>query len=71
MMKASVNRIIEEFAHLPLEDREYVVDVVKRQISEARRDAIARRAREAMSNLKKGTVKKGSVKDLHKDLEDG
>ena len=68
-MKASVQHIIEQFGHLPLEDREYVVDVVKKQLIDAKRDAIAKQARAALSNLKKGAVKKGSVKDLRKDLE--
>ena len=70
-MKASVQHIIEDFAHLPLNDKEYVVDVVKKQLIDARRDAIAKRASTASSNLKKGAIKKGSVKDLYKDLENG
>ena len=70
-MKASVQHIIEDFAHLPLNDREFVVDVVKKQLIDARRDAIAKRARTASSNLKNGAIKKGSVKDLYKDLENG
>jgi hypothetical protein len=70
-MKASVQHIIEDFAHLPLDNREYVVDVVKKQLIDARRDAIAKRTSAASSNLKKGAIKKGSVKDLYKDLEDG
>ncbi|HPD58103.1 MAG TPA: hypothetical protein PKW17_12735 [Smithellaceae bacterium] len=70
-MKANVQNIIEDFAHLPLDDREYVVDVVKKQLIEARRDAIAKRASAATSNFKKGAIKKGSIKDLYKDLENG
>ena len=70
-MKSSVQNIIEDFSHLPLDDREYVVDVVKKQLIDARRDAIAKRATAASSNLKKGAIKKGSVKDLYKDLENG
>jgi hypothetical protein len=70
-MKASVQNIIEDFAHLPLDDREYVVDVVKKQLIDARRDAIAKRASTALSNLKKGAIKKGSVKDLYRDIENG
>ncbi len=70
-MKASVQHIIEDFAHLPLNDREYVVDIVKKQLIDARRDAIAKRANTASSNLKKGAIKKGSIKDLYKDLENG
>ena len=68
-MKASVQNILEEFGHLPLEDREYVVDVVKKQLVDARRETIARCAREALDKLSKGAVKRGSVKDLLKDLD--
>ena len=52
-----------------MEDKEYAIDVIKKQLIEAKRDAIAKRAKEAMANLKKGLVKKGTVKDLYKDLE--
>ena len=52
-----------------MDDKEYVVDIVKKQLVEAKRDAIAKRDKEAMDNLKKGLVKKGTVKDLYKDLE--
>jgi len=48
------------------EDKEYAIDVIKKQLVEAKRDAIAKRAKEAMANLKKGLVKKGTVKDLYK-----
>ena len=36
---------------------------------EDKREAIAQRAKQAAANLKKGKVKKGSLKDLQKDLE--
>ena len=48
---------------------EYAADVIKKQLTEAKRNAIAKRARDAMVNLKKGAVKKGMVQDLYKDLE--
>ena len=65
----TLNKLIEDFSQLPLEDKEYAIDVIKKQLIEAKRDAIAKRAKEAMTNLKKGLVKKGTVKDLYKDLE--
>ncbi len=70
-MKSSVQHIIEDFSHLALDDREYVVDVVRKQLIDARRDAIAKRATTASSNFKRSAIKKGSVKDLYKDLENG
>ena len=62
-------QVIDYFGQLPLDDKEDVVDIVKKQLVEAKRDAIAKRDKEAMDNLKKGLVKKGTVKDLYKDLE--
>ncbi|MCF6149290.1 MAG: hypothetical protein E3K37_11615 [Candidatus Kuenenia sp.] len=60
---------MEDFSKLPLEDKEYAIDVIKKQLIEAKRDAMAKRAKESMGNLKKGLVKKGTIKDLYKDLE--
>lgn len=42
-----------------------------RHIIKAKRDVIARRVKVSLSNLKKDTSKKGSVKDLYKDFENG
>jgi adenine C2-methylase RlmN of 23S rRNA A2503 and tRNA A37 len=69
MRTAGLNKIIDEFSHLPLEDKEYAIDVITKQLIEAKRDAIARRAKQADANLKKGQVKKGSLKALYEDLE--
>lgn len=70
MTTAGLNKIIDDFSYLPLEDKSYVVDIMKKQLIEARRDALFRRARQAETNLKKGATKKGTVTDLYKDLED-
>jgi hypothetical protein len=69
MRTAGLNKIIDEFSHLPLEDKEYAIDVITKQLIEAKRDAIARRAKQADTNLKKGQVKKGGLKALYEDLE--
>jgi hypothetical protein len=65
----TLNRLIEDFNELPFEDREYAVELIRKQLIEAKRERIAGRAKEAMSNLKKGKVKRGSVEDFLKDLE--
>ncbi len=69
MASPTLNKLIEDFNHLPLGDKEYVIDVIKKQLVEAKRDAIAKRAKEATLNLKKGMVKRGTVKELYRDLE--
>ena len=69
MSTTALNKLIEDFSQLPMDDKEYAVDVIKKQLTEAKRDAIAKRAKEAMTNLKKGAIRKGTVQDLYKDLE--
>ncbi len=61
--------MIEEFRKLPLDEKEYVIDIIRRQIAEAKREAIFRRAKRAILNLSRGRVKKGTIKDLYKDIE--
>ena len=69
MNVATLNKIIEEFNHLPLDDKEYAVEVIEKQLIEAKRAAIAKRAKEAMVNLRKGNSRIGDIKELYKDLE--
>ena len=69
MVSTTLNKLIEDFSILEFNDKEYAVEVIKKQLIEAKREAIAKRAKEAIANLKKGLVKRGTVKELHKDLE--
>ncbi|MCD6570702.1 MAG: hypothetical protein J7L53_08385 [Deltaproteobacteria bacterium] len=69
MGDTAINKVIEEFSHLPLEDKKYVVEIMGKQLIEAKREAISQRAKEAASNFKKGLVKEGSLKNLYEDLE--
>ncbi|MBI3355031.1 MAG: hypothetical protein AABY79_01040 [Nitrospirota bacterium] len=69
MGSATLNKIIEEFSHLPMGDKEYAIDIIKKQLVEAKREAIVKRAKEAIGNFKKGMTKKGTVKELFKDIE--
>jgi len=64
-----INKLIEDFSHLPLDDKEYAIEVIKKQLMETKRDTIAKRDKEAMTNYKKGKIKRGTVKDLYRDLE--
>lgn len=69
MGSTTLNKLIEDFNLLSLDDKEYALDVVKKQLIEAKRNAIAKRAKEAMTHLKKGLIKKGTIRELYKDLE--
>jgi len=69
MKTTNINRVIEDFNSLLLPEKEYALDIIRKMIVEQKREAIAKRARQAMLNLRKGKVKKGSVKDLLTDLD--
>jgi hypothetical protein len=69
MSSSTINNLIEDFSHLKLDDKEYAVDVIKKQLIDAKREAIAKKAKEAMANLRKGMVKRGTLKELYRDLE--
>jgi hypothetical protein len=68
-MDLILDKIIDDFNQLKLEDREYLLEIMKKQLTENRRENLKKRADEALLNYKKGKVKRGSVKDLLKDLE--
>jgi hypothetical protein len=71
MANSDINKVIEEFSHLPPEDKEYVAEIIGKQLVELKRERLAQRAREARMNLREGDVKSGNLRDLQKDLDRG
>ena len=69
MSTATVKNLIDELIHLSLDDKEYVVEIIKKQLIEAKREAIAKREKTAMASFRKKMTKSGTVKELYKDLE--
>jgi len=69
MRSNTLNKIIGDFSRLPLNDKEYIAEVLEKQLIEAKREAIEKRAKRALANLKKGKVKRGTIQELYKDLE--
>ena len=70
MSSTTLNKVIEDFNQLPLDDKDYVIDIIKKQLIEAKREAIAKRAETTLSNLKKKKVKSGTIEELYKDLNE-
>ncbi len=64
-----LNKVIDDFKVLSIEDKEYAIELIRKQLIEAKRESLNKREKEAMTNLKRGLVKKGTVKELYKDLE--
>jgi len=69
MNNTSINEVINEFGQLPFSDKEYVVEIMKKQVIELKRERLAQRSEEATMNLKGGFVKSGGIKELLEDLE--
>ena len=69
MNNSNINKVIEEFSHLASEDKEYVAEIIRKQVIETKRNRLAERAREAKVNLERGFAKTGSLKDLMEDLD--
>jgi hypothetical protein len=69
MANVTLNKVIDDFRKLPIEDKQYVIDIFEKEMIDLKREAISRRAKRAILNLKKGTVKKGTIEELYKDLE--
>jgi hypothetical protein len=60
--------IIESIEILPVEDQDYLFDLIRKRRIEHRRAEILANAQEAMQAVKDGTAKRGSVQDLIADL---
>lgn len=47
MSTATLNKIIEDFSCLPIDDKEYAFDVIKRQLIEAKRATIEKKSKKS------------------------
>ncbi len=69
MTNTTINRVIEEFGSLPVEEKEYVGGIINKQLVELGRERIFERANKAKLSFERGLVKSGSVEALREDLE--
>ena len=69
MSNTSVNEVINEFDQLPSADKEYVAEIIRKQVIELKRAKLAQRAQDTKKNFSKGFVKSGGIKELLEDLE--
>jgi len=59
---------LEIIETLPEEQRESLIDIVKRRLIEERRDRLAQSIKEARDEYKRGEIKRGTVDDLMHEL---
>ncbi len=69
MFETTLNDVYEAYNQLSLAEKEYFVQLVERQISDERRQAILEREKEAEFNYKNGNSVKGSVIEIMEFLE--
>lgn len=66
----SFQDLIEAVESLPLDDRSMLIDTINKRIIEKRRADLVVEVKEAREAFRRGEVKRGTVEDLMKDLED-
>ena len=66
---ATFQEALEIVESLPEGQQDDLVDVLRRRRSEARRGALAKRAEEALAELERGEVRRGSVADLMREVD--
>lgn len=54
---------------LPLDDREDILDILRRRLAENRRERIAANARETLKAVREGKASFGTLDDLKKELQ--
>ena len=67
-MKA-LDKILTDIDHLSLDDKEVIIDIVKKRTIEEKRDMLYEDYIQAKKDFKKGNIKRGSASDLLKDIK--
>ena len=68
MGNKTFQKALEIVESLPEEQRESLMDIVKRRLIEERRDRLAQSIKEAREQYKRGKIRKGTVDDLMNEL---
>lgn len=68
MKGATFNNVIEIIESLPEEQRESLIEIVKKRLIEEKRNRLAQSIKEAKEEYKRGEVMQGTVNDLMREL---
>ncbi len=69
MRTATFAEALEIIESLPEEQRETIIEIVKRRLIEEKREHLAQMVKEAREEYARGECRKGTVEDLMRDLE--
>jgi len=67
---ASLNTVLEYVDKLDLKDQQYLQEIICRRLTDAKRAALVRRAKQARGNVRKNLCRIGSAHDLLANLND-
>ncbi len=68
MKGATFDNVIEIIESLPEEQRESLIEIIKKRLIEERRDRLAQSIKEAKEEFMRGEVRQGTVDDLMREL---
>ena len=68
MKGATFDNVIEIIESLPEEQRESLIEIVKKRLIEERRNRLAQSIKEAKEEYMRGEVRQGTVDDLMREL---
>jgi hypothetical protein len=68
MGNKTFQKVLEIVESLPEEQRESLMDIVKRRLIEERRDRLAQSIKGAREEYRRGKIRKGTVDDLMNEL---
>ena len=68
MGNKTFQKALEIVESLPEEQRESLMDIVRRRLIEERRDRLTQSIKEAREEYKRGKIRKGTVDDLMNEL---
>lgn len=69
-METAFGHIIDELSGYPLQDKELILDILKKRIIEEKRELLYMDYQEALRDFKAGKTQTGSVDDLFNSLND-
>lgn len=69
MAENELNYILDRIDKMPLEEQNYIIEVLRNRNKEKRREEIFKNARQTLMEHKEGLTKRGCVEDLLKDME--
>jgi hypothetical protein len=65
----NLDSVLSEISEFPLDEKEMIVDILKKRIIEEKRNLIFQDYQEALKDYQNGNVESGDVKDLFKAVE--